>query len=102
MVQRLLLSWSRKELGDSEPFGLLLMLDKVSVLASLREERKAHLLITTQHVTPQDYSSKHDNTIRMIWKQIMLCMMIMSSSWSWKIKQALYKDYGGNGGSRVG
>lgn len=102
MVQRLLLSWSRKELGDSEPFGLLLMLDKVSVLASLREERKGHLLITTQHVTPQDYSSKHDNTIRMIWKQIMLCMMIMSSSWSWKIKQALYKDYGGNGGSRVG
>lgn len=66
MVQRLLLSWSRKELGDSEPFGLLLMLDKVSVLASLREERKAHLLITTQHVTPQDYSSKHNNTIRMI------------------------------------
>lgn len=37
MVQRLLRSWSRKELGDSEPFGLLLMLVKVSVLASLKQ-----------------------------------------------------------------
>lgn len=38
-VVSLLLSWSRKEFGDSEPFGLLLMLEKESVLSSLQMEK---------------------------------------------------------------
>lgn len=37
-----LLSLSRKELGDSEPFGLLLMLEKESVLASLDGGTNVH------------------------------------------------------------
>lgn len=48
MAVRCLLSWSRKELGDSEPFGLLLMLERESDLISLHAETNVCLLITAQ------------------------------------------------------
>lgn len=82
MVQRLLRSWSRKELGDSEPFGLLLMLVKVSVLASLKQ--RICLLLRD---TSTAFVSEYDH--------------MLSSFWSCKMKQALQKG-SGNGGNEVG
>ena len=100
MVQRLLLSWSRKELGDSEPFGLLLMLDKVSDLASLCEETNVQLLhrlsftnIFFGEVIEQCYKLKLSLFFLKECDRNLLC------SWHWMLKPVLHEDYGG---SRVG